>query len=402
MLNKTRWWMAAAVVLGVGLVAWAFAPRPLEVEVAQATRGGFERTLDEDGKTRVADRYVVAAPLSGRLARITLREGDAVQAGMTVATLASTLSPMLDERTLREQGGRVETAEAGLARARATAERARVGVMQVQNELARSEQLARQGFVSPTKLETDKLAVQAAQRDQEAATQAQHMARHELETARAALAAVHLPPRASGFEVKSPVAGTLLRVVQTSEAPVALGAPLVEIGDLARLEVVAELLTTDALQIAPGAPVRIERWGGLGTLDGAVRRIEPGAFTKVSALGVEEQRVRVIVELRTPRERWASLGDGFRVTVRVVAESHGHVLRVPVSAVFPRTDVQGGHAVFRIEDGRARLTPVELGARNSEVAWLRGGLKTGDTVIVYPPTGVADGVRVKPRRIAGS
>ena len=397
MQNRTRWTLGIAALAVAALLGWALAPRPVPVEVAQATIGPFERTLDEDARTRVTERYVVAAPLSGRLARIALREGDAVQAGMTVATLSSTLSPMLDERSAREQAGRVETAQAGVARARATVDRARVGIAQAANELRRSDQLARQGFVSPTKLETDRLAAQASQKDLEAAVQAQHMAEHELQTARAALQAVRTPGGGAAFAVKSPVAGSVLRVAQSSETPVALGAPLLEIGDLSQLEIVAEMLTTEALQIAPGAAVRIDRWGGPGLLDGVVRRIEPAAFTKVSALGVEEQRVRVLIELVTPREHWAGLGDGYRVTVRVVAESRPQVLRVPVSAVFPRTDGQPGMAVFRVEGGRARVQPVQLGARNGELAWLREGLKAGDTVIVYPPASVHEGVRVRPR-----
>jgi HlyD family secretion protein len=348
----------------------------------------------------VADRYVIAAPLSGRLARIALREGDRVEAGMVVAILAPTLSPLMDARTMAEQRGRVETADAGVARAAAGSARARVGLEQARAELKRSEQLSQQGFVSATKLDTDKLALQAAQKELDAAVQAGHMAQHELQTARAALVAVQQgPARGGDFAVKAPVAGTLLRLVQASEAPVALGTPLLEIGDTSRLEVVAELLTTDALQIAPGAPVRIERWGGPGELQGRVRMIEPAAVTKVSALGVEEQRVKVLIDLTSPPALWKALGDGYRVTVRVVAESHAKVLRVPASAVFPRTDGQAGMAVFREVGGRAHLTPVELGGRNGSLAWLRGGLAAGESVIVYPPAAVTDGVRVQPRAL---
>jgi HlyD family secretion protein len=397
---KTRTWLtlaASGTALALAL-AWAFAPRPVEVEVARAEPGPFERTIDEDAKTRVTDRYVVAAPLSGRLARIILRDGDRVEAGMAVARLAPTLAPLVDTRTLAEQRGRVETAQAGVARAAAGAERARVGVEQARAEWKRSEQLSRQGFVSVTKLDTDKLALQAAHKELDAAVQAGRMAQYELQTARAALQAVQQgPARGGDFEVKAPVAGTLLRVLQTSEAPVALGTPLLELGDTTRLEVVAELLTTDALQLAPGTPVHIERWGGPGDLQGRLRMIEPAAVTKVSALGVEEQRVKALIDLTSPPAQWKALGDGYRVTVRVVAESHAKVLRVPVSAVFPRTDGQPGMAVFRVQDGRARLVQVDLGGRNGALAWLRGGLAEGDTVIVYPPSTVTDGVRVKPR-----
>jgi HlyD family secretion protein len=196
--------------------------------------------------------------------------------------------------------------------------------------------------------------------------------------------------------VRSPVAGRVLRVLQASEGVVALGTPLLELGDVAQLEVVAELLTTDALAALPGSPVRIEDWGGAGTLQGRVKAVEPAAFTKVSALGVEEQRVIVHVELTSPPAQWHALGDGFRVGVRIVTRRVDAALRVPVSAVFPRPE--GGHAVFGVRDGRARVRPVEIGARNAEHAWVTQGLASGDTVLVYPPSAVADGVRVRIRK----
>jgi HlyD family secretion protein len=191
-------------------------------------------------------------------------------------------------------------------------------------------------------------------------------------------------------------------VHQTSETAVATGAPLVDLGDTGRLEVVAELLTADALQAEPGRAVRIERWGGPQALEGRVRRVEPAAFTKVSALGVEEQRVNVIIDLTSPPAQWQGLGDGWRVGVRIVTRQEAAVLRVPVSAVFPRPATEGtaaapGHAVFRIDAGRARLQPVRLGARNGHDAWIQDGLAAGAEVIVYPPAAVSDGARVRAR-----
>jgi HlyD family secretion protein len=190
----------------------------------------------------------------------------------------------------------------------------------------------------------------------------------------------------------------VLRVAQTSESTVPLGTPLLELGDTARMEVVAELLTTDAMQARPGSRVIIDRWGGGGPLQGRVRLVEPGAFTKVSALGVEEQRVKVLIDITTPPEQWRALGDGYRVGVRIVTVSMEHVVQVPVSAVFPRTDGPG-MAVLRVDGGRACLQSVELGARNGSMAWVKGGLTPGQTVIVYPPANVQDGARVKPRRV---
>ena len=388
--------LAGGAVALVLLVGWAFAPRPVEVEVAQATLGSFETTIDEDARTRIDERHVVAAPLAGRLARITLREGDAVAAGDVLARLTPLLAPMLDERSLREQQARFEAARASLQRAATRIGAARVGLEQARNDQRRSEELAQQGFVAPAKLVADRLAVQAAQKELDTAVDSEHVAMHELEQARAALGVVRGKDD-SEFAVRAPVAGRVLRVLQLSETTVALGTPLIEIGDVARLEVVAELLTTDALQASPGSRVRIERWGGASVLEGRVRRVEPAAFTKVSALGVEEQRVNVLIDITSPREQWAALGDAYRVGVRIVTRSEADVLRVPVSAVFPLPE--GGMAVFRVDGGRARLVPVTLGARNGRLAWVSQGLDAGATVIVYPPTAVADGVRVRQRQV---
>ena len=398
--------LALSIAAGIALIAalvWAFRPRPVEVEAALATVGRFEATIDEDAKTRVAERYVVSAPLAGRVARIALREGDALEAGAVVATLTPVLSPLLDERSTREAAARLEGAQAQLQRAAVRIERARVGVEQARIELRRSEQLAKDGFIAPTKLDSDRLALQAASREQDTAVQERHMAEHDLAQARAVLSALRQPAAGGGrgFAVRSPVAGQVLRVVQSSEGTVALGAPLVEIGNLDRLEVVAELLTTDALRAAPGTPVRIERWGGSGTLEGRVRRVEPAAFTKVSALGVEEQRVNVIIELASPRKDWRALGDGYRVGVRLIVLAQEQALQVPASAVFPMPDSDDhAMAAFVIDaDGRARLTPVTLAARNGSAAWIKAGLAPGTKVIVYPPVTVKDGVRVRERKV---
>ena len=397
---KKRSWIGigAAAVVAMALIGWAFAPRPVEVEVATAAEGRFEATIDEDGKTRLRDRYLISAPLAGVVSRIALREGDAVQAGASVATLTPMLSPMLDERTLRAQQVRVDTAQANVQRAEARIEVARVGLEQARSEMKRSEQLAVQGFVATTKLDNDRLAVEAAQKELDAAVQDRHVAVHEVDEARAAVAAVTRPGQARSFVLEAPVSGRVLRVAQTSEASVPLGAALIELRDVSRMEVVAELLTTDALQARPGSFVRIERWGGEGPLEGRVRLVEPEAFTKVSALGVEEQRVRVLIDITSPADRWQALGDGYRVSVRIVTQAQDKALKVPVSAVFPRPEGPG-MAVFVLERGRARMQPVDVGARNGTDAWVRRGLKAGAPVIVYPPASVRDGARARERKV---
>lgn len=399
-MNKKRMlYIGAASAAIVAVLAWAFAPRPVEVEVSAASVGRFERTIDEDGRTRLRDRYVVSAPLAGHLSRITLREGDTLAADAPIATLTPALSPMLDERTVRELRARVDAAQAMVKRAGARIGLAQVSREQARNEVRRSEELAAQGYVSATKLETDRLALRAAQKEYEAAEEDHHVAEYDLAQARAALEAIRQPGTGAtrAFVVRSPIAGTVLRVSQTSEAMVGLGAPLVEVGDTRRLEVLAELLTSDALQTPPGTSVRIERWGGEGVLEGRVRLVEPSAFTKVSALGVEEQRVNVLIDITSPAEQWQALGDGFRVSVSLVVQNVDRALRVPVSAVFPQP-AQAGMAVFTIDGGRARLVPVEVGARNGVEAWIKSGLAAGTQVIVYPPSSVTEGVRVKARK----
>ena len=417
-MQRKTWMIGGAAALALALaVAWAFAPRPVEVELATVMQGPFETTLDEDGKTRLADRYVVSAPLAGRLARITLKEGDEVAAGSPLAVLSSVLPAMLDERTRRELQARVEAAQDNVSRAASRTARAQVSLEQANNEVRRTEQLVQQGFIAPIKAETDRLATRGAQREVEGAEAERRIAGHELEQARAALGAVQpsgagvgagAANSAGAFTVRAPSAGRVLRVLQVSEGTVALGTPLIEVGDTQRMEVVTELLTTDALAAKAGSRVVIERWGGPGVLEGRVRSVEPAAFTKVSALGVEEQRVRVLIDITSPQAAWQALGDGYRVSVRIVTLSEAKVVQVPVSAVFPlpgemgeaagREKASGRFAVFVVDAGRARQTPVVLGARNGSDAWIRSGITAGQQVIAYPPASVRDGLRVAARK----
>jgi HlyD family secretion protein len=400
MNRKTMFYAGGAAVALVALLGWAFAPRPVEVEVAPVSTGPFETTIDEDARTRLLERYVVSAPLAGRLRRIALREGDRVAEGDALATLMPLLSPMLDERTRVEQGARVGAAEAALQLASSRVGTAQVALEQARNEQRRTEQLAQQGFVSPNKIDADRLAVRAAAQELATATEGVHVAGHDLSQARAALQATR-GGSSAGFVLQAPVSARVLKIHQTSEATVALGTPLLELGDTARLEIVAELLSSDALAAQPGSTVRIERWGGPTVLQGVVRRVEPAAFTKVSALGVEEQRVNVLIDITSPAAEWAALGDGYRVGVRIVTRSEASVLRVPVNAVFPLEQPAGAAtaAVFVVDGGRAALRPVQVVARNGSMAWLRVGPPAGAQVIVYPPSTVGDGTRVAPRKV---
>ena len=412
MRKKTMAYGGAAALALAALLAWAFAPRPVQVEVAPVVQGRFEAGIDDDARTRLRDRYSVSAPLAGRLLRMGLREGDAVQAGDVLARITPALPALLDARSLREQQARVEAAQAGVQRADVRTARSRTALEQAEGDARRTEQLAQQGFVAPARLDAERLAVALARKDVEVAQQDQRAARADLAQARAALEVVQRPGSAPGarvFEVRAPVSGRVLRVAQASEGMVALGAVLVELGDTTQLEVVAPLLSTDALQVRAGSPVRIERWGGPGVLQGRVRSVEPAAFTKVSALGVEEQRVNVLIDLTSPPAQWAALGDGYRVVVRVLTREAPDATLVPVSALFPlpvnETAGPGSSAetppprmaVFVVDGGHAHRVPVVLEARGSTHAWVREGLQAGAQVVVYPPTALADGARVRVR-----
>ena len=387
------YWLAGGLALA--LLAWAFAPRPVAVETAVAATGRFEQGIEEDGQTRYHDRYTVSTPVAARLARIALHEGDRVRAGDTVAELLPVLSSLFDERSVREAQARHRAAGAAVTAAEARIARAQVAVEEARLELQRTEKLAREGFLAPSTLDHARLGLAAAGRELQAAEAQRQVAVQERAAAAAALLPGGVTVQAGRpLPVRAPVDGVVLRIAQPSEATLPAGTPLLELGDPSRLEVVADLLTTDAVQAQPGRRVVIERWGG-PPVAGRVTKVEPGAFTKVSALGIEEQRVKVVIEAQEPPPQWQLLGNAYRVTVRIITQSEEAVVVAPIGAVFPHGD--GGMAVFRVEGGRATLQPVEVGGRNASEAWIKAGLQPGQAVIVYPPPTVADGQRVRLR-----
>lgn len=399
MNTKKKLLIAAPVLLLAGLVVWAFMPSPQLVEVAQARQGRFERAVQEDGKTRLRDRYVVSMPLAGRVQRLTLRQGDSVKREAIIATVLPANPSLLDERTRLEQRERIGSVEASVARAQANIERANAALAKAVADTRRTESLAQQGFVSPTQVESERLNQRLREKELEAARREADAMRHELAQVRIALQ----PSRgATGamtsapWLVRAPVDGKVLKVVQQSEGVLPAGTPLVELGDPAALEVVVDVLTEDAAQLRPGLPVRLHGWGG-PELAGVVRLVEPAAFTKVSALGVEEQRVYAVIDITSPQPQWATLGDGFRVEVSIVVQSLDRALLVPVSALFPQGDRV---ALFVLQDGRAHLRTVQLLARNGQDAALAegSGLAAGAQVVIYPPPGLKDGARVAPRQ----
>jgi HlyD family secretion protein len=395
MTGRSTWAWTAAALAAVAALAWAFWPRAVEVEATLARPGRFEQAVEEDGRTRLKDRYTISAPVAARLERITLREGDAVAAGQTVAVLRPVVPAMVDERSRLEAQARVRAASAGVDRANARAAHARLALEEARLEQGRTERLAAEGFLSMSRLDSVRLALAGAQRELEAALAEQDLAGHEREQAVATLRQfTGAMPTAGALSVRSPVRGVVLKVTQPSENTLAPGAALLEVGDPGQMEVVSELLTSDAVQARPGRRVVIERWGG-PPVEGRVRRVDPAAFTKFSALGIEEQRVLAVIDITSPPGDWTAMGDGFRVVVRVITASVDPALIVPVGALFPHGD---GLAVYAVKGHRARLRPVDIGGRNGTDAWVRSGLAADEQVIVYPPATVTDGRRVRVRQ----
>ena len=393
-------YLLLALVVAGGLV-YGFMPRPVAVELVPARTGHLAVAVDEEGKTRVRQRYVVAAPVAGNVRRIALKVGDAVAAGQVVAYIDPAPSASLDPRTRAQAVARVDGAQAALKLAGENVRSAQAESVLAQQELARAESLAKEKFLSQAAVDQARARLQAGQASRQAAEYAVQVARYELEAARAALAHYVNPATALAkggpadtLKVKAPVAGHVLAVPHESEGVVQPGQALVEIGNPQALEVVVEVLSTAAVKIKEGSKVLLDRWGGDRPLEGRVRVVEPAGFTKVSALGVEEQRVRVIADLTTPPEMWRSLGDGYRVEASFILWQGDDLLLAPTSALFRHRD---GWALFTVRDGRARLTPIKIGQRNGLHAQVLEGLKAGDPVIAHPDDKIADGVRVKAR-----
>ncbi len=391
---KTRNKIALGVALAAvaALVAWSLQPRPVAVEVAAVAEGPFEQTIVDDGKTRVRERYVISAPLAGRVERIALEAGDTVRAGETVAQLTPTAPAFLDARTARELQARIGTAEAQLSRARAEKLKVLAQRDQARADLARQKKLATEGFVSATAHEQAELALRTVERAVDAAAYAEEAARHELEQAKAALVRYRSNDPTAKWDVTSPVNGSVLKVIQKSESPVALGAPLLEVADSRSLEAVVDVLSQDAVAIRPGMRARVELGQGVASVPALVRLVEPAAFTKVSALGVEEQRVNVILDFAGPLDKVWTLGDAFRVEAHIVTHHEDKVVQVPVGALFRDGE---SWALFVVADGRAAKRAVEVPRRNGVNAMVASGVKPGERVVVYPSDALRDGVAVE-------
>ncbi|HVW24501.1 MAG TPA: HlyD family efflux transporter periplasmic adaptor subunit [Polyangiaceae bacterium] len=385
----------AVIVIGVALLAGALAvmrPQPMEVEVATAVRAPLEQKVIDDGKARIREKYTVSAPVTGTLARIELHEGDVVEPDSVLARLLPLASPLLDPESRKAAEQRLASAIDVAQQARATVDRAQAVSDQAKVDLGRTDALAKQGSLATTVLDQAIVDARTKAAELESAKFAAKVAEHEIAQARAALA--RFTPKAGNseqFEITSPVRGQVLHILRKSEGVVDAGTPLLEVGDPRALELVADVLSQDAVEIAPGMIASVDHWGGPAQLAAKVRRVEPAAFTKTSALGVDEQRVNVLLDLDGPPDRWRALGDGFAVEIGVTVWSKPDALQIPTSALF-RT--ASGWAVFVVTSGRAGTRSVTPGHRGPLRTEILTGLSPGDVVIIHPAAAVHEGVRV--------
>jgi HlyD family secretion protein len=390
------WSVAGALVLAM---VYALQPRAVEVETGVVHQGPLTVYVSEEGKTRIRNRHIVAAPVAGSMQRVTLKAGDAVKAGETVLTrIEPTLSPLLDARARSQAQARVDAATATRSRANEAIEMSRTGLKYAQANWDRIKNNTDKGTVSDTDRDTFEREAEMKSREVRSAEFALQVADFELVQAKAALQQIDKPSAGGAFiEVRAPVSGVVLRVQQESATIVAPGAPILEIGDPTDLEIEAEILSRDAVTIKPGALVTVEQWGGDEPAKARVRRVEPAAFTKVSALGVEEQRVLVLSDFTEQTPALKALGDRYRVEVRVAVWHSDDTLLVPAGALFR----EGSEwKTFVFDAGSAKAVVVKAGRTDGKLTQVLAGLKKGDEVLMHPPDTVRDGTSVVKREEA--
>lgn len=394
-----RRWIVVFALLGIVAfaVAYGFRASPVLVEAGRVTRGPLQESVEEEGTTRVADRFVVSSPVAGIARRIDLDVGDPVTKGRSLVVLEPLQASVLDPRSRAEAEARVAAADAALSAAGENAREATANDGYAVAKLKRTRGLFEAGFATRDALDQAETEARRAEASRRSAEFAVQVARHNLDAARTALrysAAESAASPSGAFAVRSPVDGRVLAIPHKSAGVVSPGQPLIEIGDPAALEVEVELLSADAVRVRPGMRVLFDRWGGDVPLEGSVRVIEPAGFTKVSALGVEEQRVHVIADISTKAAGRERLGDGYRLEARFILWEGEGILQVPAGALFRHGD---GWAAFTIEKGKARLRVIGTGHRGGLAVEVLSGLSDGETVVVHPGDAVRDGVRVRPR-----
>lgn len=388
-LVKRVVWIAV-VVAAIAGIAWALRPRPIAVDTVVVGRGDLIAAVRGEGRTRVKDLFIVTAPVDGQFERLVAQPGDPVTAGAIIARIQPIAPRPLDARTRAQASAAVSAARAAVARAEATEREASVAVEHADSELARSRKLAESGAIPAAEAEHAGHASERSHRALESARAAVREAKAELSRASALI--VPVGPGDPAMAVTAPGAGRILRVIRESAGPIASGAPIVELGDPTCLEIAAELLSSDAASVRVGADAVVTGWGGPRPLAARVRRIDPAAFTKISALGLQEQRVRVILDLIDPLP--PGLGHDYRVDVAITTWSGTGVVRVPSTALF-RSGARW--AVFAVRDGVARLVPVELGPTDGDFTVIERGLAPGEVVVSHPSDLVREGVRVRAR-----
>ncbi|MDJ0917578.1 MAG: HlyD family efflux transporter periplasmic adaptor subunit [Woeseiaceae bacterium] len=391
-------WSCVGVVVLFGLVL-SFKPRPLLVDLATAATGPMTLTVGDEGETRVVDVFVISSPITGRLRRIETEPGDPVIANTSiVAQIEPTEPELLDPRTEAEAKAQLSAAESAETLARSELDKAAAELRFAETELERSRNLARQGTISERDLDASERAYETARAALGSAQASMQVRRYELERAQAHLMspsdASDLRTVCACVDVSSPIDGQVLRVLRDSEGFVNAGEPLMEIGAPDRLEVVVDLLSSDAVKVAAGDAAFIENWGGSDALEARVRRVEPFGFTKVSALGIEEQRVNVVLDILSPPEEWTRLGHGYQVDVRVVLWHEDNVLRVPMTALFRDGS---DWALFVNTNGLAEKRILEVGNTTSSQAQIIAGLEDGEEFVLYPGESVEEGVRIAAR-----
>lgn len=393
------WPGAIAAALALAAI-YAYWPRPVPVDIIAVSEGEMSVAVEDRGVTRVKDVYVISAPLAGRVLRIEAHVGDEVVAGKTVLGQILPMDPvMLDARTRRELEFTVSGAKAARDLASAAIKASEARAHEARDELERTRKLFASGHVAKARLDRAETQVTTAEADVETSQAALRQREFDVKTAEAALMAPgemsSTPAGARFYDVRSPVGGKVLRLIHESEGIVQAGQPLIEIGDPMSLEIVVDLLSTDAVKVSAGDAVQIKRWGGEGVLNGRVRRIEPSGTEKISSLGIEEQRVNVVVDLTDPAERWAKLGHGYQVDAAIVLWLSPKAVQVPVGALYRKGTAW---AVFRVRDGRASAVEVKVGHVNDTSAEILGGLAAGDAVVAHPSDRVSDGVFVEARQ----
>ena len=383
-------------VLITGLLLWGFWPQPVLIESATVKRAPLTVTIEEEGRTRVVDRYVISAPVDGVACRVDLDVGDHIEHGQVLLGITPLESQVLDPRSRAQARAQVSSAESALHAAEEQALAAAAAEQLAAAELKRVRPLKEKGVVSHGAYDEAVTGAKTTAAAKRSADFNIEVAKYELEAARSVLdytSATDGEP-AERVSVRSPITGRILKVDHECEGPVRTGDALLEVGDPSVLEVEVDVLSADAVKIKPGMKVLFERWGGEQPLQGIVRIVEPVGFTKISALGVEEQRVLVISDFTSPAGQWQRLGDGYRVEARFILWHEENVLQVPASSLFR---YQGGWGIFVVEGKRAKLREVDVGQRNGLIAQVLSGLHPGEIIINHPSDAVADDKRVRRR-----